>query len=122
MGNTRIGGIIFLQINGELKQAKGAFSYSLGVPKKEMVVGADGVHGYKEMPQVPYIEGAITDSSDLDLEALQKVKDATVTIQLANDKTIVLERAVYASEGAVGTEEGEIEARFEGMSAREIPA
>lgn len=118
----RIGGIIFVQINGELQQAKGEFTYSLGVAKKEMVVGSDGVHGYKEMPQVPYIEGALTDYTELDLEALQKSKDVTVTLQLANGKTMVLERAVYASEGAVSTEEGEIEARFEGMSAREIPA
>jgi hypothetical protein len=87
-----------------------------------MVAGSDSIHGFKEEPQVPYIEGAVTDNDELDLAALQSVRDATVTLQLANGKVVVLEFAVYASDGVVTTSEGQIEARFEGLRASEIAA
>jgi hypothetical protein len=116
----RIGGIIRIKVDGTQYNAKGNFSYRINPAKKEMVVGSDEVHGYKEMPQVPFIEGAITDRSQLDVQALQSVVDATITLELANGKVIVLREAVYASEGAIDTEEGEIEARFEGISGEEI--
>jgi hypothetical protein len=120
MANSRIGGVIAFKIGGEQYSAKGSFSYNIGVPKKEMVVGSDAVHGFKETPQVPYIEGAITDNDGLDLEALQRLRDVTVTCDLANGKTVSIEQSVYAADGVVTTEEGEIEIRFEGVSGREI--
>lgn len=120
MANRRIGGILFFKVNGEQFSAKGNFTYNIGVDKKEMIAGNDGIHGYKQMPQVPYIEGAITDNDELDLEALQSVVDATVTIELANGKVIVIEEAVYAADGAGSSEEGEIEVRFEGIRGREV--
>ena len=116
----RVGGIIFIKVDGELFNAKGEFTYNLGLPKREGVVGADVVHGYKETPQVPYVEGAITDQSDLDVEALRKIKDATVTLELANGKVIVIREAWEASDGVGSTDEGELEVRFEGMRGEEI--
>lgn len=58
---ARVGGIIFIKANGTQYRAKGNFTYNLGRLKKEKVVGSDGVHGTKVVPQVPFIEGAITD-------------------------------------------------------------
>src|SRR3990167_8046547 len=109
----RVGGIIQLKVNGELHKCKGAFDYDLGIPKKEAVVGMDKVHGYKETPQVAYIEGTITDRGDISFEALAKITGATVTLDLANGKTIVLRDAFWATNAKGNSEEGEIEARFE---------
>lgn len=111
--NNRRAGRIFVKVDGTQYDAKGDFSYGLGLPKREAIVGADGVHGYKETPQVPFIEGAFTDSSDLDLATLQQIDNATVTLELANGKIVVLSNAWYASEGNVSTGEGEIPVRFE---------
>ena len=120
MGNRRVGGIIFVKVNGTGFQAKGEFTYNLGKSKREAVVGMDVVHGYKEEPQVPFIAGKITDKDDLDLETVLAIKDATATLELANGKVIVLREAWYASEGEVSTAEGEIDFRLEGISAREV--
>ena len=122
MGSSkrRVGGIIFVKVDGALLQAKGDFSYNIGEPKKEAVVGQDAVHGFKEEPQVAMIEGSITDNQELDLQALQSTVDATVTLELANGKLIVLREAFYASDGNVSTNEGEIEFRFEGISGEEV--
>lgn len=119
---NRIGGIIELKVNSSIYSAKGNFTYNIGRNKKEGVVGADRVHGYKEMPQVPFIEGEITDKSNLDLEALATLDNATVMLRLANGKLIVLRQAWNASESTGNTEEGNIPVRFEGMSGEEVGA
>jgi hypothetical protein len=120
MAGQRRGGIISLQLNGEMQDAKGAFSYNLGRPKRTGIVGSDGkLHGYKEEGQAGYIEGEIIDRATLDLAALTGFSDGTVTLELANGKVIVLRNAFYASEGEGNTEEGAIKVRFEG-SAEEI--
>lgn len=122
MANRRIGGTIFVKVDGQQLQAKGSWTYNLGEAKKEMIVGADSVHGFKEMPQVPFIEGQITDSDQVDMAALRRTRDATVVLSLANGKVISLEEAVESSDGNVTTEEGEAEVRFEGFRATEIGA
>ena len=111
-----------MKINGELFSAKGAFSYDIGVPQRTAVVGADAVHGFMEKPKASMIEGAITDSSDLRLQSLLEIRDATITLELANGKVIVLREAFYAGDGTVSTEEGEITVKFEGISAQEVRA
>jgi hypothetical protein len=119
-GEQRRGGIIFLKVNGTIQDAKGNFTYNLGAPKRDAIIGADAVHGFKEVPQVAFVEGEITDRRGLDLEALVKTEDATITLELANGKVIVLREAWYASEGTGNTEEGNIAVRFEGKSGEEI--
>lgn len=116
----RRGGIIFVKVNGGMVNAKGEYTYNLGKPKRDAIVGADAIHGYKEVPQIPFIEGEITDAPNLDLEALLLTENATVTLELANGKVIVLREAWYAGEGTGNTEEGNIAVRFEGISAEEI--
>jgi len=122
MANRRVGGIILLKRDSDLLQAKGEFTYNIGAPKREAVVGADAIHGFKEEPQVAMIEGAITDSDELDLKDLLTFRDGTITLELANGKVIVLREAFYAADGNVTTSEGEIEVRFEGVEAEEVSA
>ncbi len=120
--SQRKAGIIQVSLNGVLQDAKGAFTYNLGKPIRKAIVGSDGVHGYTEEPQVAFVEGAFTDRGSLDLEALVTMEGALVTVNLANQKVIVLRDAWYAGEGSATTEEGEIVIRFEGKSAQEIAA
>lgn len=120
MSSQRRGGLIQVQVNGELYDAKGNFTFNLGRPKREAVIGSDGVHGYKETAQVPFIEGEFTDRGTMDIAVLVTMKDATVTLQLANGKVIVLRDAWYAAEGTGNTDEGNIGVRFEGKSGEEI--
>jgi len=115
-------GKITLKTDGMVKDAKGSFTYNLGHDKRTAIVGSDRVHGYASQPQVPFIEGVVTDGADLDLPALLDGKNLTVTLDLDNGKTIVLRQAWYAGEGNVTTEQGEIAVRWEGLSATEIPA
>lgn len=120
MANRRVGGIILLKVDGEIFQAKGEFTYNINPTKRESVVGADAIHGFKEEPKVQFIEGEITDSDELDLEGFQAIRDASITLELANGKVIVLREAFYAADGDVGTAEGNIQCRFEGIRGEEV--
>lgn len=117
---SRIAGTINVQVNGYIYSAVGAFNYNLGLPKSEMLMGHDGPHGHKELPQVAFIEGEFRDSSTLDVAEILSADNATVTIKLANGKTILLRGAKQCSEGTIGTEEANIPVRFEGFSAEEV--
>jgi len=120
MADQRRAGLIQLQINGVIFDAKGKFSTNLGQPKRETIIGADKVHGFKETPQASYIEGAITDRGTLDLKALVTATDVTVTLSYANGKVFVLRDAWFAGDGTLDTDEAEIAVRWEGIDAEEI--
>lgn len=120
MADQRRAGLIQLQINGEISDAKGEFTYDLGAPMRSEVVGADRVHGYTEEPKAPFIEGAITDRGTLDVDALTRGKDLTITLALANGKMIVLRDAWYSGDGTASTKEGEVKVKWTGVSAKEV--
>jgi hypothetical protein len=119
---NRKSGLIHLKINGTLYSAKGgSFKYNLGVPKNEALLDASGsAIGYKSTAQVPYIEGEIFDSKDIDLKLLCSLDDGTATLELANSKTIILRNCWFAGTGEVQTEEATITFRLEGRSAEEV--
>lgn len=116
----RKAGICFFKVDGVQYSAKGNFSYGLGTEKRESIVGADSVHGYKATPQPAFIEGEITDASDLDLKQFAEIQDATVTLELANGKVVVLKNAYQVGDGAGNTEEGNIPFRFEAPTGDEV--
>lgn len=120
MAAEHVAGAISFQLNGEIRRLKGNWTYNLGRVKRDAIVGADGVHGYKEVPQVPMMEGAITDGRTLVLEDLLDFTDGTCTLHLRNGKVIELREAWFAGEGTVDTEESEIAVRFEGLSGEEV--
>ena len=109
-----------MRVNGRTIQAKGEFTYHLGTENRTTVKGADRIHGYSSEPGEPMIEGALTDEPGLDLKAMFEVRDATVTLELLNGKTIVLRDAWYAGDGTIKTGEGEASLKFVGLSAQEV--
>ena len=116
---ARVSGTLFVKIDGVQRQAIGDFTYNLGFPKKEMVVGADEIHGHMERPQVAYVEGEIRDQSELSVGQLRQIDDGTVTLELANGKNVVFRNCIEASEGTVGTENANVQVRFESMAQGE---
>jgi hypothetical protein len=120
MANQRRAGLIQVKANGTVYAAKGAFTVGYGIVKREAIIGSDGVHGYKETPTAPYVEGAITDRGNLDLVALFNGTDQTVSVDFGNGKLFLLREGWYAGDGTLNSEEGEIPVRWEGMSAEEV--
>lgn len=112
MSNIRAGTIYF-KIDGIQYDAKGDFTYNLGGGTRGTIVGSDQSHGYKITPRPAHIEGKITDAANLDVAKLQSLDGVTVTLELANGKTVVFKDAWFAGEGNINTGEAEIDVRFE---------
>jgi len=120
MPSEHVAGVLSFQLNGSAFRMKGTWTYNLGRVKREAVVGSDGVHGYKEVPQVPFFEGAVTDGRSLVMDDLLGFTEGTCTLHLRNGKVIELREAWFAGEGTVDTEESEIAVRFEGLGGEEV--
>ena len=121
MANKNLrGGLLSLKSDGEILDALGNFDYGFGTQKREAIVGADRVHGFSETPQVPYVEGEITDRKTLGLRKMFDAQDVTVTLELRSGKTVVLRSAWYAGDAKSSTEKGNVMVRWEGLSLEEL--
>lgn len=121
MANRRRGGTIFIKTDGIQRQAKGAFSYNLGRPKREPIVGSDeAVHGFSEKPQPAKLEGLITDSDELNADDILLLRDSVVTLELASGKVIVFPNAFYSGDGDIETDNGEFQFMINSDPAEEI--
>ena len=61
----RIAGIAFLTVDGDQMALRGNFTVSPSPVERTMLAGQDGVHGYQELPRVPYIEGDLSTHAGL---------------------------------------------------------
>src|SRR3954453_4652080 len=80
----RFAGVAFCMVDGNQVPLRGNFTVSPAMVERTMIAGQDGVHGYQELPRVPYIEGDLSHTRDLDLAALERQVNVTVIAQLAN--------------------------------------
>ncbi len=119
---NKISGTIELKIDGETYLAKGSFTYGLGKAMRETILGHDKVHGFKELPSIPFIEGEITDDGSFRMDRLGNVTNSTITLSLGNAKIMVLRNAwITNSDGLTGSsEESNVSVRFEGKSMEEV--
>lgn len=115
-----ITGLLEFRVGGVVQRAKGNFTFNLGAPKRDAIVGSDSVHGYKEVPQMPFVEGEITDNVDLSITDLINTTQENVILTLRNGKKYSWPDAWYAGDGNVQSEEGNITVRFESVEAQEI--
>lgn len=109
-----IGGITKIQVGGVILNAMSGWTYNLGRPKRETVVGADRVHGYTETPQVGFLEGTITVTDETDVEFILAAKDVTVTLYTGKVSRFILANATFVGEGDIETDQGSLSVRFEG--------
>lgn len=120
MSTHRIAGVAFVKVNDRQYALRGSLTVSPDLFEREGIAGQDSVHGYKEIPRVPFIEGEFSTVRELSLDDLSAITDATVTAELANGKVYVLRNAWTAGAREINAEEGQVSIRFEGMSGVEL--
>lgn len=120
MPAQRISGMLQFAIDGVLYQASGDWTVNLGLPKREMMLSTDGVAGYKETPQVPFIAGEIIDSADLSAKTLLGATGITAYLTAGNGKVYALRDGVQTDDGVINATEGKIPVKFEGSSCEEV--
>jgi hypothetical protein len=115
-----VAGTAFFKVDGDQYPLRGNFTVSSSPIERTMLAGQDYVHGYQELPRVPWIEGDVTTTPEVLLEDLDAMVDVTVTAELINGKTYVLKQAACKSALENNTREGQVRVRFEGTSCEEI--
>jgi len=120
MAGPRIGGIAFVKVDGTQYPLRGNFTVSPSTTERNGVAGQDGVHGYTELPRVPFIEGDISLTTDVSIDVIDAITEATVTAELANGKVYVLRGAWTKSAQELNTNEGLTRVRWEGLACIEL--
>jgi hypothetical protein len=115
----RIAGIAFLTVDGTQLALRGNFTVSPSAVERTMLAGQDGVHGYQELPRVPYIEADITTMPGFYLEDLLAQVDVTVVAQLANQMQYTLGAATCKGGFDNNTRDGQVRVRWEGVTCQE---
>src|SRR5436190_24313677 len=116
----RFAGIAFIMVDRDQMPLRGNFTVSPSAFERTMIAGQDGVHGYQELPRVPYIEGEISLLPEVDLEDLDAQTDVTVVAQLANGKQYTLVGATCKAALEGNTRDGQTRVRWEGLWCEEI--
>src|SRR5215472_4343315 len=116
----RFAGIAFLMVNGNQIALRGNFTVSPSPVERTMIAGQDGVHGYQELPRVPYIEGDISTVPGLNHSDLDGQTDVTVVAQLANGKQYTLAGAACKAGLEANTRDGQARVRWEGLFCDEM--
>ena len=117
----KFAGIAFLFVGGNQLRLRGNFTVSPSPVERTMIAGQDGVHGYQELPRVPFIEGDISTTSDLQLESLDGMTDVNVVAQLANGWQYSLIGATCKAALEANSRDGQVRVRWEGLWCEEIP-
>lgn len=122
MAQTRIGGIFFLKIDGRQYETSGEATINLGQNMRKAKLGTTRAVGFIEEPQTPKFDCTILLTSELSLQDITSIQEATIQLVAPNGATYVLRDAYFAGEGEYTTGEGEVSAVFEGTQMEVIGA
>ena len=115
-----IAGTAYLKVDGQMYPLKGRLTVSISPVERNGIAGQDYVHGYQELPRVPFIEGDVSTLPEVSTEFLEAVIDATVTAELVNGRVYVLRNAWTKGPVEINTADGQFSIRFEGVDGDEI--
>lgn len=116
----RIAGVAFVTVGGQQFPLRGNMTVSPSAVERTGIAGQDYVHGYSEMPRVPFIEGDFSLVAGLSMEAIEAITNSTVVAELANGTNYVLRGAWCQAALELSSAEGQVRIRFEGESCDEI--
>lgn len=115
-----IAGTAYLKAGGKQYSLRGNFTVSPSDVKREAVAGQDGIHGYIEMPRVPFIKGDLSTTDGLTVAELDAMTDVTVTAELLTGKNYVLSSAWTESAHEIDTAAGKVSVTWYGLSCDEL--
>jgi hypothetical protein len=116
----RFAGIATLVVGNRQYNLRGNFTVSPSNIERTMIAGQDTVHGYQELPRVPYIEGDLSTTSDLTMQELVNQTNVNVIAQLANGFQYTLVGATCKANLEENTRDGQVRVRWEGLSCEEM--
>jgi hypothetical protein len=112
----KIAGVAYLKVGSQQMRLRGNFTVSHSMVERTMLAGQDGIHGYQELPRVPYIEADISTTPDFDITTLDGQVDVTVLCQLADGWYFQMTDAICKGGLEQTTRDGQVRVRWEGVN------
>ncbi|WP_410015807.1 phage tail tube protein [Sodalis sp. C49] len=121
MGDTsnRLAGTAYVTVDGLTIMVAGQFKYSPSKMKRDTLTGMDGVHGYKETPNAPFISCQVRDSGGTTVNDFNNQTNVSIVVELANGKTIIGAGMWTVNTQEVDSTEATFDVRWEGGSVSE---
>lgn len=116
---NRLAGVAYLTVDGTNYMLAGDFAYNPSKVSRETLVGQDRVHGYSEKPMAGSMSGSLRDAGGLTVANFNAMTNVTVTVELANGKTIIGRNMWTVESQEVKTAEATFEVKWEGFSVEE---
>ena len=116
---NRLAGIAYISIDGQTYMLAGDLAYSVSKVTRETVAGQDRVHGYSKKPHPGTITATLRDAGNLSVASFNAMTNNTVTLELANGKTIIGRNMWTVESQEVKTAEGTFEVKWEGPTVEE---
>ena len=114
----RVAGICYIKCDGEQLEVSGGVEVPLVDVKREEVMVAAGVAGFKETALAPYVKVTAIFMPSFPLDALRTNTEITVTAELANGKVYTLSGAFLKGEPSIKGEEGTVDLEFSGTKGQ----
>lgn len=117
---NRLAGIAYINADGKTHMLAGDLTYNTSKVTRETLTGQDRVHGYSEKPTPGQISAKLRDAGGLKVADFNAMTNVTVTLELANGKTVVGRNMWTIENQTVETAEGTFEVKWEGPSVEEV--
>lgn len=116
---NRLAGTAYLAVDGTNYMLAGDFAYNPSKVTRETLTGQDRVHGYSEKPVAGSMSATLRDAGGLTVAKFNAMTNVTVTVELANGKTIIGRNMWTVESQEVKTAEATFEVKWEGFSVEE---
>jgi hypothetical protein len=120
MASNLIAGTAQLAVDGITYQLEGGAKYSPTKVKRDALTGQDGFHGWKEMPVTGKISMSIRDAGSLTVANFNAMRNVTITLTLANGKTVIGRNMGTTDAQEVDTVDAKFDVTFEGPEVVEM--
>lgn len=117
---VRFAGVAFVKVDGQTIPLRGNLTVSPNVLERNMIAGQDSVHGYQELPRVPYIQLDMSTLPDVSIEDLEAQVGVTVVAQLANGRQYSLNDACCRGGIEINARDGQATIRWDGQTCEEM--
>lgn len=117
---VRFAGVAYVTAGGTTIPLRGNLTVSPNVIERNMIAGQDGIHGFQELPRVPYIQLDMSTLPDVSIESLEAQVGVTVVAQLANGKAYSLSDACCRGGIEINARDGQATIRWDGQACDEL--
>jgi hypothetical protein len=115
-----IAGTLFLAVDGVQFALQGSWKVQPNNISRKPMEGQSGTLGFTQKFVTPYIKGDVSDFGEFSVQQLQNITNSTITAQLVNGKTYVLNNGYWGDDTEVDTETGKTAVALYGLSCTEI--